>query len=151
MAKRLVRRVYPGAGQPVEEGGLAGVGVADERDHRHSGTPARAAVDLAPALHGVELPADPLDALADEPPIRLELGLARPPQPDAAALAFEMGPAPHQPGREVAKLRQLHLESALEGARPPREDVEDEADPVEHPALETRFEVTFLGGASAGG
>ena len=143
--EELVGRMHSGSRQAVEEGGLAGVRVADERDHRHPGAPAGTAVDRAPTLDGVELPPDPLDALADEAPVGLELRLARTAQADPAALALEMGPPANQPGRQVAKLRELHLQPAFEGARAPRENVEDETDPVEHPALEQRLEIPLLG------
>ena len=45
----------------------------------------------------------------------------------------------------MAELRELHLQPALERARSPREDVENETDPVEHPALEKRLEIALLG------
>ena len=49
----------------------------------------------------------------------------------------------------MPELRELHLEPALERGRALGEDVEDEADPVDHPALEQRFEVALLGRGEA--
>ena len=143
--EELIGGMHSCARQPIEEGRLAGVRVADERHHRDPRALPRPAVDLAPAFDGVELPADSLDALADEAPIGLELGLARATKSDAAALPFEVGPAAHEAGRQVPKLRELHLEPAFERRRALGEYVEDEADPVDHSALEQRLEVALLG------
>ena len=86
-------------------------------------------------------------ARGQQPAVGFQLGLARTAQTDAALLALQVGPAAHQPGREVLELGQLDLELALEGARALGEDVEDQAGTVDHPALQQAFQVAFLGRA----
>jgi hypothetical protein len=84
------------------------------------------------------------DALADQSAVGLELGLARPTQADAAFLALEVGPAPHQAGRKVAQLGQFDFELALVGACALGEDVEDQRGAVQHPALARFLDIAFL-------
>ena len=78
--EHLVARIDPGAGQPVEQGRLAGVGVADQRHHRIGHPAAGLAVQAARALHAGQLLLDPDDALGDPAPVELELALAGPPR-----------------------------------------------------------------------
>lgn len=49
--ERHVARQHIGAGQPVEQGRLAGIGVADQRDHRRAGTHPALALEPARAAH----------------------------------------------------------------------------------------------------
>ena len=53
-------------------------------------------------------------------------------QADTAFLTFEMGPAPHQPGRKMLKLRQFHLQASRRAGGPLGEDVENDRSPIEH-------------------
>ncbi len=85
-----------------------------------------------------------LTRVADQPPVGLELGLARPAHADAALLPLEVGPAAHQPRRQVLELRQLDLELALRAVRALREDVEDQAGAVDDAAFERALEVALL-------
>jgi hypothetical protein len=100
--EQLVGGVGLGVDQGVEERRLAGIGVADERDAEGLVALARPALRAALLLDLVELLLDRLDALADHPPVELDLRLARAAaRADAAALTLEVAPAAHQPGREV--------------------------------------------------
>ena len=97
---------HGGAGEPVEQGGLAGVGVADQRDDRERARAARLAVQAAGAADVLQLLLDAGDALGDQAAVELELALAGAAQEaEAAALALEVGPGAHQPasaGRSAA-------------------------------------------------
>ena len=59
-----------------------------------------------------------LDALADHAAVELDLRFARAAaRADAAALALQVGPAPHQPRRQVLQPRQLDLQLAFVALR----------------------------------
>ena len=97
------------------------------------------------------MPFDAREALAQVPnpaahqaAVRLELGFAGPPEPDAAFLPLEVSPAAYQAGREVLVLRELDLKLALERRGALREDVEDEAVSIEHARLERGLEIALL-------
>ena len=130
----------------VEERGLAGVGVADERHRHHVAPHARTPLHVALPLQLHEPLLEQLDPLAEQPPVGLELRLARAAQADAALLALEVGPAAHQARGEMLELRELDLQLALVAARALREDVEDEARAVDDAALEPPLEVALLRG-----
>ncbi len=76
------------------------------------------------------------DLAPDGSPVGLELGLAGPAQPDAAADAREVRPHPRESREQVLELRQLHLHLRLGRARPRREDVEDHLGAIHHPHRE---------------
>src|SRR5689334_15472672 len=83
--------------------------------------------------------------LRDITPVEFDLLLARAAGlAQAAALAFEVGPAAHQARREVLQLREFHLQLSLAGPGTLREDVEDQLGAVEHPAAELFFEIALL-------
>ena len=138
------------AGQAVEQRRFAGIGVADQRDDRIRHAPARLAVQRAGALDVVELAAQPGDALADQPAVDFELAFARSAEKaETAALAFEMGPGPHQPRALVRQCRQLDLQPAFMGAGARAEDLEDQAGAVDDLGLPAPFEIALLHRASA--
>ena len=127
-----------------EQGRLARVGVSHQRDYRYPGTGSRAPAQPAAYAHLLEPFANHAYPLVDEAPVRLELRLAGTAQTDSPFLALQVRPSPHQPGGQVLELGELHLKFSLEGARPLREDVEDESAPVEDPARDMAFEVALL-------
>ena len=89
----------------IQQRGLAGVGVAHQRNHGQLGL-VPSSPPLGPlALDALDAPAQDRDALAQQTAVRLQLGLARAAQADAALLPLQVGPAAHQTGREVAQLR----------------------------------------------
>ncbi len=141
-----VRGDPPGSRQLIEQGGLAGVGVADEGDHRIAGGLAAVAHEPAMHPHPLELLAELLDAVADDPAVRLELGLAGSPGPDAAAQPLEVLPLPDQPRQQIGELGQLDLELALHGPRALGEDVQDERGAVDDLEAEAAAEVALLDG-----
>src|SRR5204863_7224593 len=129
--EQLVGGIGLGVDERIEERRLAGIGVADERDAEGGIALARAPLRAALALDALELLLDALDALADHAPVELDLRLARPAAcADAAALALEVAPAPHQPRRQVLQAGQLDLQLALVTLRARTEDLEDQHGPV---------------------
>ena len=142
--EQLIGGVAFGAGQAVEQRGLAGVGVAHQRYRWQFRPPAGIAAEFAAAVNPAEAFADRLDALADHALVELKLLLAGAAQADAALLPVEMRPAALEPRAQVAQLGELNLELALVGTRPLGEDVEDEAGAVEHPAAQFALEIALL-------
>ena len=128
----------------VEQGRLAAVGIADQRQHRNLAT-APGAPPLGTALaHRFEPLLHPLRALPQHPLVELELGLTGTAQTNAAFLPVEVTPAAHQPAGEVLQLRQLDLQLPLMGAGAQRENDQDQPGAVEHPQSEPAFEVALL-------
>ncbi len=140
---------YLGARQRVEEGRLAGVRVAGQRHPRQRGALAPGPHHAPVALEPGQPPAQGGDAVAGEPPIGLDLALARAPGADPAvhparAEALEMGPQPAHASQVVLELGQLDLELALGRVGVVGEDVEDHRRAVDHRDPERRLEVALL-------
>ena len=135
-----------GPGQRVEQGRLAGVGVAGEGDPRQRGALAPGAHHAAVALEPAEAPAQRRDPVAGEAAVGLDLALARAPGADAAVSpeALEVGPEPPHAGQVVFELGQLDLQLALGRVGVVGEDVEDHRGAVDHRHPERRLEVALL-------
>ncbi len=89
--------------------------------------------------------------LADQPPVGLDLGLARTAEEaEAAALALEVGPAAHQPPCLVIEMRKLDLEPPFRGCRTLSENLEDQSGPVDHLGADLVLEVLLLHRAEGG-
>ena len=131
-------------GQRIEQRGLPGVGVADQRDRRHRHRfPPRPL--LGPhAAHIFDLLFHVADAPVNFPAIGFELRFARASGADAAAQLRHLDSAPAQPGQHVLQLRQFHLQLAFPGARMFRENVEDELGAVDHPGVDQLLDVALL-------
>ena len=73
-----------------------------------------------------------LDTTTNQPPVRLNLGLAGPSGPDAsgnqagASLAFQVGPLPSQAWQQVLMLGQIDLQTAFPRPSSLPEDVKDQ-------------------------
>ena len=138
------------AHQGVQQGRLAGVGVAHDGHGGQQTALARASRRLATAPHFFHALPRLLDALAEHPAVGLELGLARAPAgADAASHAREVRPHAGETRQLVLQLRQLHLDAALVRVRPLGEDVEDDAAAVEHLDVEQILQRALLAAATA--
>ena len=138
---------HPGVGQPVEEGRLAGVGVADQGQLAMAAASTRPPLDLPGPLHLAQVVLQPVHA-ADQPPaVHLELGLTGPPGADATGLLAEPEASAPQAGQPVAQQGQLHLGLALGAPGVLGEDVEDHRGAVDGGAAEQLLEVALLGRA----
>ena len=133
----------------VQQRRLAGVRVAGERHRRQVRALALGALDGAVGAHVVEPAAQRGDAVARQPAVGLDLGLARSPGADAADAAaraetLEMRPQAAHAGHVVLELGQLDLELALGRVGVAGEDVEDHRGAVEHGQVELGLEVALL-------
>ncbi|MNV51133.1 hypothetical protein D3C71_1431720 [compost metagenome] len=144
--EELIGGVGVGAGQGVEQGGLAGVGVAHQRHRQRTAPGACPALGHTLALHPVQPFAQRLDLGADHAAIHFKLGLAGPAHPDTAALTFQVAPHAREARGQMLQLRQLHLQLALMALCAQRKDIQDECDTVDHPQIEGALEVALLGG-----
>src|SRR6266542_1013823 len=107
--------------EPVEQAGLAGVGVAGDRHAGHAVAAAGAALGLAYRAHAGDVALEAGDPGVDAPAIGLQLRLARAAQADPAALGADpaTGLPTHrlaptaQPRQQVLQLGQLDLRLAL--------------------------------------
>jgi hypothetical protein len=135
-----------GAGEAVEQRRLARIGVADEGHHGHPTGLAPVAEEPAVHTHTLELLGDLPDAVADHPPVGLDLRLAGSPRADATAQPLEVFPLPDQAREHVRELGELYLQLPLHRARPLGEDVEDERGPVDDAQAERATEVPLLDG-----
>ena len=120
-----------GARERVQERRLADVRVAGERDARHLVALALTAHRRALLAQLAQAAAQQRDAGARQPPVGLELRLARASRADAAAEALEVLPHAAHALEVVLQLRQLDLELARRRVRVQREDVEDHARAVD--------------------
>ena len=141
----------PAAGQPVQQGGLAGVRVTHQRDHRQPpGVPALAA-EFTDARHPLQVALQPADALPGAAAVHFQAGLAGAAAADAAAQPGERGVPLGQPGQPVAQLRQFHLQPPFPALGATGEDIEDELGPVEHLEVGGGGDVAPLGGGEVRG
>src|SRR6516162_3682344 len=97
----------------------------------------------------LELALERRDPVTGQPPVGLDLSLARSARPDAAvdtagAETLEVGPQPAHPSQVVLELRQLDLKLPLGRVGVGGEDVEDDRGAVDYRQAERLLEVAFL-------
>ena len=124
--------------------GLAGVGVAGERDRRQRGALALGAHHGARAAHVLQTPAQRSDAVAREAAVGLDLALPRSARADPAAEALEVAPQAAHAREVVFELGQLDLQLALGAGGVRGEDVEDHRRAVDDGEAELLLEVALL-------
>ncbi len=125
--------------------GFAGIGVTDQRHHavRHP-LPARA-MQPSRRLHLFQFILQTRDAFADQAPVGLDLGLTRTAhEAEAAALALEVSPRPHQAAALIVQMRKFDLKRALLGLGASAENFEDQPGPVENLGIPGLLEITLL-------
>src|SRR6185503_20323577 len=140
--EELILHVDVRTRERVEEGRLAGVRVADERNL--VAVAAALPLDAALAHDSLEFALQLGDPLANPTAVDFELRFARAPRSDAAAEPRQVGPQAGEARQEVLELRQLHLKARLPGTRAAREDVEDEPASVHDLDLEVVLEIAGL-------
>ena len=137
--EQRVLHQHPGAGQPVQQRRLPGVGVPGDRHRRHRVAPrAGRAASRARSHPGRSRRAACEIRVADPPPVGLDLGLAGTAGADAAAAGDpatglpgqRLAPAA-QPRQHVLQLGELDLGLALPAPGVLGEDVQDQRGPVD--------------------
>jgi len=143
--KQLVGGIGPGLCQGIEQGRLAGVGVADQGHGQHLAAGARAAPHGTLASKQLQTVFEHLDPLAEQTPVGFKLGFARPTQADTALLTLQVRPTAHQAGRHVLQLRQFDLQLAFMASGALGEDVENQAGAIDNTTPQFLFQVALLG------
>ena len=117
----------------VEQRRFAGIGVADQGDDRIRHAAAAFAMQFAGAFDLAELVLDLGKPLLDHAPVGFKLRFAGTAEKaEAAALALEMGPGPHQPAFLIGQMGMFDLQRAFARAGAPAENLENEAGAVEN-------------------
>ena len=129
----------------IEEGGLAGVGVADERHRPESSALSSLALGPARRLEIAKLDLELSDAAHDPTPIDLELSLTRAPRPDPTGLLGQDEAHAPKTREPVPAQSELDLRTALLGVGVLGEDVKDHSGPVDRGPAEDPLEVPLLG------
>src|SRR6478609_3337667 len=131
--EQLVLDEHAGAGEPVEQRALAGVGVAGDGDGRDAAGATRVAPRVAARLHALDVAAELGDLRVDPAAVELDLRLTGSTRTDALTTGdaatgltgHRLTPAT-QAGQEVLQLGQLDLRAALAALGVLGEDVEDQ-------------------------
>src|SRR5690606_27806452 len=144
--EEAVLDVDVGIGEPVEQAGLAGVGVTHEGDVGRPAAVAGLALGVAVAGHLTQVGLQLVDPAQDPAPVDLELGLtgATASAEAAAGATGLLGQRPAlapQPGQAVAVHGQLDLGLALLAGGVLGEDVEDDRGAVDGGAAELLLQV----------
>ncbi len=132
------------AGDRIEEGAFAGVGIAHQCDRRHGNGFTPLALLLAHAAHSIELAFQVIDASLDAPAVGFKLGFAGPACADAATKLGHGFAAPCKARQHVFELGEFDLELALAGSCMAGKDVEDKLRTVEHAAGQCGLKVAKL-------
>jgi len=124
--EELVARGDVAVGEGVQQGGLPGVGVADDGQDRDPLVASTAPAHVALARELADAALESADPVPDASTADLHHRLARAAAPDASRETGQAGILLRQPRQRVLELRQLDLKLAVGAAGPLGEDVEDE-------------------------
>ena len=127
--KQLVFREHLRLGQPVHQGGLAGIGVAHQ-SHPHQGA-AVASLCGHLSVDGREVLFECTDSVANDPPVGLDFFFSWTLHADATFLLLKVGPHVGQPWQEVLVLGQFYLRFGMRSSGALGKDVEDQVGPVQ--------------------
>jgi hypothetical protein len=117
--KKLIGREGTGLDEAVEQGRLARIGVADQRDAKTATPLTGLALGAALALDLFQTCLHGLDAVADHAAVQFDLCFARATTgADATLLALQVAPAADEPGGHVLQPRQFNLQLAFVALRP---------------------------------
>ena len=104
-------------------------------------------MQAACAFHLFEFAPKLSDPVADQTAVGLDLGFAWPTkEAEAAALAFQMGPAAHKTASLIIKMCEFDLQAAFGGRCTFSENLEDKPGAIYHFALQLVFEIALLDG-----
>src|SRR5207237_110627 len=110
----------------VEERGLAGVRVADERHDRVRHAPSAGAMQSPGLGDALQIALDPGHPFLGQPAIGLDLRLPRAAEEaEPSALALEMRPGANQAALLIVEMGELDLKGALARARATAEYLQD--------------------------
>src|SRR5439155_16237142 len=137
-----------GAGtcQRIQQRRLAHVRVARQGDRGSRGAGPSLPARLTLTTEAAQAPLEDRDPLPREPPVCLQLRLARAARADSATEPLEVLPQPAHAGQVVFELSELDLELALGGDGVLGEDVQDQLRPVDDASLKRILETTLLRG-----
>ena len=86
-----------------------------------------------------------VDALADQPPVGLDLRLAgAAEEAEAAALALKVGPGADQPALLIDEMGELDLQAPFPRPRARAEDLENQSGAVEHLGVPRGLQIALL-------
>ena len=143
--EQLIGHVGARLDQRIEQGRLAGIGIADQRNVEGFAPLALAALRTALTPHFRQSLAGAPYRVADHSAVQLDLRFAGAAAPaDATALTLQVRPAAHQPGAQVLQARQFDLQLALVTSRTLREDLEDEEGAVVNRHAGMTFQISLL-------
>src|SRR5215469_8759154 len=144
--KHFGRRQYAGAGQRIEQGRLAGVGVTDQRYRRHRSRFPALPLLGSNASNVFELLLDVTNAASNFSPIGLELGFTRTTRADSAPELGHLDAASRKARQHVVQLGKFDLQLTFTSARMSRKNVEDELRAVDDTPLNQLFNIALLRG-----
>ena len=145
--EQFVLRQHIRAGESIEQGRFAGVGVADDRGEGPVIALPRIALGRALAAHDFEVARNVGDAILHPAAVGFQLRFTfTAAHADAALLPRQVAPEPRQARQQMLQLRQLDLELALACAGALGEDVQNERRAVEDLAVKGGLQVAALRG-----
>ena len=146
--ERREQQVFSGdlrARQAIEQRRLPGIRIPDQRNDRVGNAPTRLAMQRAGTFDLIQLPAQPGNALADQPAVDFELALTRSAEKsETAALTFEMRPRPDKPRTLVRQCSKFDLQPAFMSARAGAENLKDQSGAVDNLGLPAPFKIALL-------